>query len=120
MLSDTVGTIHSWGFLLLLYILHHRHTKSTVPAWGMTSLTGIDAFTWRRSQFFWQREADMRLANAVALHSALTLRTPLTPVSAPPVSGALRGDSPLRSTPFSRNPRFSRNPLSFPLSPRFQ
>ena len=45
------GRIHG-EFLRLLYILAHRRTTKYFASLGDDE-PGVDAFTWRRSQFFW-------------------------------------------------------------------
>ena len=90
--SITLGRIHG-EFLRLLYILAHRRTTKYFASLGDDE-PGVDAFTWRRSQFFWQHWAAIGLANAVAdarrahlAHPARRLRahpSPLDPLLSQP------------------------------------
>ena len=49
------GRIHG-EFLRLLYILVHSRTTQYFDSLGDDE-PGVDAFTWRRSQFLWQHQA---------------------------------------------------------------
>ena len=71
------GRIHG-EFLRLLYILAHRRTKKYFASLGDDE-PGVDAFTWRRSQFFWQHRAAIGLANAVAVARRAHLAHPARP-----------------------------------------
>ena len=71
------GRIHG-EFLRLLHILAHRRTQRYFASLGDDE-PRVDAFTWRRSQFFWQHLADMGLANAVAVARRAHLARPTRP-----------------------------------------
>ena len=71
------GRIHG-EFLRLLYILAHRRTTKYFASLGDDE-PGVDAFTWRRSQFFWQHRAAIGLANAVAVARRAHLAHPARP-----------------------------------------
>ena len=75
---STSGRIHG-EFLRLLYILAHRHTVKYFADMGDHE-PGTDAFTWRRSQYFWKRKAAIGFGNAVVSRSPrappLSLPTP--------------------------------------------
>ena len=59
------GQIHG-KFLRLLYILAHRRTDKYFADMGDHE-PGTDAFTWRRSQYFWKHKAAIGLSTAVAV-----------------------------------------------------
>jgi hypothetical protein len=69
MCNDYLGQ-DSWEFQLihlrLLYILAHRRTQRYFASLGYDE-PGVDAFTWRRSQFLRQHRAATGKANAVAV-----------------------------------------------------
>ena len=65
-------------FLRLLYILAHRRTTKYFASLGDDE-PGVDAITWRRSQFFWQHRAAIGLANAVAVARRAHLAHPARP-----------------------------------------
>ena len=62
---STSGRIHG-EFLRLLYILAHQRTLKYFAAMGKDE-PGTDAFTWRRSQYFWKHKAAIGLGNAVTV-----------------------------------------------------
>ena len=56
----------SRGVLGLLYILAYRRTEKYFADMGDHE-PGTDAFTWRRSQYFWKHKAAIGFGNAVAI-----------------------------------------------------
>jgi hypothetical protein len=92
------GRIHG-EFQSLLYILAHRRTTKYFTSLGDDE-PGVDAFTWSRSQFFWQHRASIRLANVVAVARRAHLAHPARPcLRAPPSArhAALATPSPSSS-----------------------
>ena len=61
---STSGRIHA-EFLRFLYILAHRRTTAWFHRLGVDA-PGSDAFTWRRSEYFYHTRAALGLALAVA------------------------------------------------------
>ena len=62
---STSGRIHG-EFLRLLYILAHRRTLKYFADMGDDE-PGTDAFTWRRSQYFWKHKAAIGFGNAALI-----------------------------------------------------
>ena len=59
---STSGRIRG-EFLRLLYILARRRTVNYFADKG-DDVPGTDAFTWRRSQYFWKHKAAIGFGNA--------------------------------------------------------
>ena len=74
---STSGRIHG-EFLRLLYILAHRRTNKYFADMGDHE-PGTDAFTWRRSQYFWKHKAAIGLSTAVAVARRAHLAHPPRP-----------------------------------------
>ena len=74
---STSGRIHG-EFLRLLYILAHRRTEKYFADMGDHE-PGTDAFTRRRSQYFWKHKAAIGFCNAVAVARRAHLAHPPRP-----------------------------------------
>jgi hypothetical protein len=78
---STSGRIHG-EFLRLLYILAHRRTLKYFADMGDDETDdepGTDAFTWRRSQYFWKLKAAIGFGNAVVVARRAHLAHPPRP-----------------------------------------
>ena len=79
------GRIHG-EFLRLLYILSHRRTDKYFADMGDRE-PGTDAFTWRRSQYFWKHKAAIGFSNAVSVARGAHLAHP--PHTSSPVASSV-------------------------------
>ena len=98
---DPKSTQSHGEFLRLLYILAHRRTNKYFADMGDHE-PGTDAFTWRRSQYFWKHKAAIGLSTAIAVARRAHLAHPPRPRQWPRAS---RPNAPtyadiLSSTPF--------------------
>ena len=85
----------------LLYILAHRRTLKYFADMGDDE-PGTDAFTWRRSQYFWKHKAAIGFGNAVAVARRAHLAHPPRPR---PWARALRPSSVTYADILSSAPR---------------